>query len=317
MHKSVLLSEAVNILGIQPGGVYLDMTVGGFGHGAAIASQLSSEGTYIGLDLDSEAIERARQLSRGYKCKFVFCQTHLKRFAEILVWNGINKLDGCLMDLGMSSLQLDDSRRGFSFLRESDLDMRMDARQALTAYEVVNSYPVSRLKDIFYTYGEERFAPQISAAIDKARRSKPIATTLELASIVDSAIPQRFHAKGRHPATKAFQAIRIEVNDEINPLGGAVREAMEFLREGGRIAAISFHSLEDRAIKSAFAECARGCTCPKDFPICVCGKTPLIRLLTKKPVVPTESEVALNPRSRSARLRAAEKLKSIERKPLS
>ncbi|MCL1803124.1 MAG: 16S rRNA (cytosine(1402)-N(4))-methyltransferase RsmH [Eubacteriaceae bacterium] len=307
-HESVLLSETIEMLAIKESGAYLDMTVGGFGHGREICSRLSKDGVYIGLDLDSEAIQRAREELEGFECRYVIEQSHYKRFAEILAWNGINKLDGATMDLGVSSFQLDDSRRGFSFLRQSPLDMRMDQSSPLCASDVVNSYTQEKLASIISEYGEERFAGRVAGAIAKSRAVAPIQTTTELAEIIQKAIPKKFHVKGRHPATKTFMAIRIEVNDELRPINSTVLEAIDWLAPQGRLAAISFHSLEDRQVKAAIAEKAKGCICPKEFPICTCNQKPQAKTLTKKPIVPSEEETNRNPRSRSAKLRVCEKL---------
>jgi 16S rRNA (cytosine1402-N4)-methyltransferase len=286
------------------------MTVGGFGHGRGICERLSGKGTYIGLDLDADALDRARAEVGAYPARAILAKTNFKRFVEILAGNGIDNIDGCIMDLGVSSYQLDEGRRGFSFLIDGDLDMRMDMDQKLTAADVVNRATERELADIFSIYGEERFAKRIAAGIVEARKAKRISTTRELASLAERLIPRKFHVPGRHPATKIFQGLRIRINDELTGLGDAIKTAIDQLNPGGRMVVISFHSLEDRIAKQAFVEKAKGCICPKDFPVCVCHNTPKIKILTKTPVTPSSDEVATNPRSRSAKLRVAEKLEA-------
>lgn len=307
-HIPVMYEECLSGLNIKPNGIYLDMTVGGFGHGSGICERLGKKGTYIGLDLDPQAIERGKKKSAGSKAKTIFAHQNFKQFEAILDANGIEKIDGCLMDLGVSSFQIDEAERGFSFMRDAPLDMRMDSTGALSAKDVVNHYSEGDLRRILYQYGEEKFAPGIVKAIIAARAEKEIETTSEFAEIVKSGIPKKFWYQGKNPATKTFQAIRIEVNDELNGLYETVISVIDRLSPSGRICIISFHSLEDRIAKLALMEKSKGCDCPKDFPICVCGKTPQIKVITKSPMVPTEKEQEENIRSRSAKLRIAEKI---------
>ncbi|MCL1913922.1 MAG: 16S rRNA (cytosine(1402)-N(4))-methyltransferase RsmH [Eubacteriaceae bacterium] len=307
-HIPVMYTEVLESLDIKTDGIYLDMTLGGFGHGRGICEMLGKDGLYIGLDLDSSAIIRASSSTGGLKCETAFIQTHFSRFVEILAGLGVKTLDGILMDLGISSYQLEESGRGFSFNFDELLDMRMDTSSKLSAYEIVNTYSQERLADIIESYGEERFAKRIAARIAQDRKSSPIKTTGQLAKLCAQCIPARFHVPGRNPATKVFQALRIEANDLLSGLGDTVRSAIAHLNEGGRISIISFHSLEDRAVKQAFAEAAKGCVCPKELPVCVCNHLPEIKLLTKKPLAPSSSEIVANPRARSAKLRVASKL---------
>jgi 16S rRNA (cytosine1402-N4)-methyltransferase len=309
-HKPVMYDECLELLDIKQNGTYLDLTVGGFGHGSGICERLSEEGTYIGIDMDAEAIERATNLTQKSHLSptLIFSHTHFKRFAETLAWNGIDKIDGCLIDLGVSSFQLDESRRGFSFKNEAMLDMRMDQDASFNAMELVNTYSKSELLHILTDYADERFAYRIAQRICEERLRQPITTTTQLADLVSSAIPKKFHVKGKHPATKTFLAIRIAVNDEISHLRESILSLIEYLKPQGRLVVLSFHSAEDRFIKHAFLESAKGCTCPKDFPICVCGKTPQVTVLTKSPRRPTVEETNANPRARSALLRACEKI---------
>ena len=306
-HIPVLYNESIEALNIRSGGIYVDMTVGGFGHGAGICSRLSDEGLYIGLDLDSEAIQRGIAASAGYRNKFLFCQTHFRDFQKVLAENQVSEADGFLMDLGVSSFQLDSGERGFSFTKDGPLDMRMNTSSAFTAADAVNDLKEEKLAEVLYKYGDERFSRRIASKIAEERKKQRIETTFHLAGIISAAVPKKFHVPGRHPATKSFQAIRIFLNDEIVSLEETVAKAAGMLKPGGRIAAISFHSLEDRIIKQTFAKLAKGCTCPKDFPVCVCGKTPQLKIITKSPVLPSEDEISRNPRSRSAKLRAAER----------
>ncbi len=307
-HIPVLYEECLNGLNIKPNGIYLDMTLGGFGHGAGICSLLDENGTYIGLDLDIDAVNRGEKLSATFQNKKIFCHTNYKNFESVLNENGIITIDGCLMDLGVSSFQIDDAARGFSFMKDGPLDMRMDMTKGITAADVVNSYSQDALKEIIYKYGEERFAPRIANAICENRKTNPIETTLQLSEIIKQGIPKKFWYEGRNPATKTFQAIRIEVNEELTQLFETIIKVIDRLNAGGRVCIISFHSLEDRIVKSVFAHKSKGCDCPKDFPVCVCGKVPEIKLITKSPIIPSEKETAFNPRSRSAKLRIAQKL---------
>ncbi len=311
-HIPVMYEECLNALDIKPDGIYLDMTLGGFGHGRGICEKLDENGIYIGLDLDTAAIERGHQRSEGLKNKCIFVQTDYKDFERVLDELGIEYVDGILADLGVSSFQLDESERGFSFRNDGPLDMRMDLTQSFTAADVVNEYDESELKRIIFEYGEERFAPQIVRRIVSQREKKPFERTSELSELVYNTIPKKFHQKGKNPATRTFQAIRIEVNRELEGLEECVKAAIGRLKPEGRICIISFHSLEDKAIKKAYKDMAQGCTCPKEFPVCVCNNKPKIKLINKNVYTPKKKETDDNVRSRSAKLRVAEKLYTEE-----
>lgn len=306
-HKSVLLPECIAALNIKPDGIYLDGTLGGAGHSLEIARRLDS-GRLIGVDRDEIALHAAAERLREVQERVTLVHANFKEIDTILNGLGIPAVDGMLFDLGVSSPQLDDGARGFSYMADAPLDMRMNREDSLTAYEVVNTWPREELRRILFEYGEERYAPLIAAAIERRRAEKPIETTLELVEIIRSAMPRAALREKQHPAKRSFQAIRIAVNDEL----GAVREMTEAaiprLRSGGRLAVITFHSLEDRIVKLAMQQAARGCTCPPDFPVCVCGKKPQVRILTRKPIVSGAEELNDNPRARSAKLRVAEKL---------
>ena len=289
-HRPVLLNECIQALNIRPEGVYLDGTLGRAGHSREIARRLTT-GRLICVDRDQAALEAAEE--------------RLAQWRDRVTLSGA---DGMLFDLGVSSPQLDDSTRGFSYMADAPLDMRMDQSGGMTAAEVVNQWPQEELRRILYQYGEERYAPQIAAAIVRRRQDRPIQTTMELAQIVREAMPARALKEKQHPAKRSFQAIRIAVNDELASVDRMLQAAVPRLNPGGRLAVITFHSLEDRIVKTGLAEFARGCTCPPDFPVCVCGKKPQIRLVSRKPILPSEEEVRDNPRARSAKLRAAEKL---------
>ena len=306
-HRSVLLDECMEGLAIKPDGTYIDGTAGGGGHSSEIAKRLDS-GRLIAIDQDEAAImaATARLEPLGKNVRVVrsnFCE--ISRVCDDL---GIEKIDGVLLDLGVSSYQLDTPERGFSYNSDAPLDMRMDKRKTLSAYEVVNNYSAEELRRILYEYGEERFAPKIAAAIVREREKKPIETTAELTNIIKYAMPPAAREGGHHPAKRSFQAIRIEVNGELDVIEPAIRASVERLSSGGRIAIITFHSLEDRIVKQAFASLASGCTCPKEFPVCVCGNKPKVKLANRKPILPSKEELEENPRSRSAKLRVAEKL---------
>ena len=305
-HRSVLLDECIEGLAIKPNGIYVDGTAGGGGHSFEIASRLAN-GKLIAIDQDEAAIKAASARLAPLGARAVVVRSNFSQVASVLDGQGIAEIDGILLDLGVSSYQLDTAERGFSYRTDAPLDMRMDRRSEKTAYTVVNTYSEAALKNILYTYGEERYAARIAAKIVAKRAEKPIETTLELAEIIKSAIPA-FARDGGHPAKRSFQAIRIEVNGELDIIAPALRAAMERMKKGGRMAVITFHSLEDRIVKQAFAEMASGCTCPKSLPVCVCGKRPLVKILTKKPILPSEQELLENPRSHSAKLRVAEKL---------
>ena len=307
VHQSVLLMPAVEALAIRPDGIYLDGTLGGAGHSYEIASRLTT-GRLIGLDRDEVALAAARERLKPFSDRVTLVHSNFQALSAVLDDLGIAKVDGMLFDLGVSSPQLDDKERGFSYMADAPLDMRMDRSEGLTAYDVVNTYDQESLKRILYTYGEERYAPKIAAAIVKRRAEKPIETTLELAEIIRAAMPPQALREKQHPAKRSFQAIRIAVNDELNSVGDMMQAAIPRLNPGGRLAVITFHSLEDRIVKNAMAAAAKGCTCPPEFPVCVCGHTPQVRVVTRKPIVSGAEELERNPRARSAKLRVAEKL---------
>ena len=307
-HKSVLLQECIDALNIRPDGIYLDGTLGGAGHSSQIARRLTEGGRLIGVDRDRTALAAAKERLAPYADRVTLVHSNFAEIDAILDSLGIPAVDGMLFDLGVSSPQLDDASRGFSYMADAPLDMRMDKDDALTAGEVVNTWPQGELRRILYDYGEERYAPQIAAAICRAREKAPVETTLELVDIIRSAMPAQALREKQHPAKRSFQAIRIAVNDELGELPPMLRAAADHLNPGGRLAVISFHSLEDRIVKSEMQQAARGCTCPPEFPVCVCGKKPKVKLITRKPLTASEEELAENPRSRSAKLRVCEKL---------
>lgn len=306
-HYSVLLSECIEALKIKPDGVYVDGTAGGAGHSSEIAKRLG-QGRLIAIDQDETAVKVATERLNKLKKNTSVVRNNFCEIASVCRELGISGVDGVLLDLGVSSYQLDTAERGFSYNADAPLDMRMDNRKSLSAYDVVNEYSEQDLKRILFEYGEERFAPQIAASIIRAREKKYITTTVELSEIIKRAIPSAAREGGHHPAKRSFQAIRIEVNAELDVIEPAIRDAVSILNKGGRIAIITFHSLEDRIVKQTFASLASGCTCPKDFPICVCGNKPSLKVVTKKPILPSSRELEENPRSRSAKLRIAERL---------
>ncbi len=306
-HRSVLLDECMEGLNIRSDGIYVDGTAGGAGHSSEIAKRLVS-GRLIAIDQDQTAVAVATERLSVYGERATVVRNNFYNIASVCESLGIERIDGLLLDLGVSSYQLDTAERGFSYMADAPLDMRMDERAELSAYDVVNGYEESRLKKILYEYGEERFAPSIAAAIIRERQKKPIESTLELSDIIKYAIPPKAREGGHHPAKRSFQAIRIEVNGELSVIEPAIRDASRLLRTGGRIAIITFHSLEDRIVKQAFASLATGCTCPKNFPVCVCGNKPTLKVISKKPILPSAAELKENPRSRSAKLRVAQKL---------
>ena len=307
-HYSVMLPECIEALNIKPNGIYVDGTTGGGGHSYEIAARLTEGGRLICIDQDTDALSAAAARLAPFSDRITFVKNNFTNLAEVLDSLGIAKIDGLLLDLGVSSYQLDTPERGFSYNSDAPLDMRMDKDAALSAYEVVNTYPESELRRILFDYGEESFAPKIAGAIVNARASAPVKTTMELTSIIKSVMPKKMLAVGHHPAKKTFQAIRIEVNSELSVIAPAINSAVDYMNEGGRIAIISFHSLEDRCVKSTYQQNAQGCTCPPDFPICICGNTPKIKIITKKPILPSKEELEVNHRSHSAKLRVAEKL---------
>ena len=306
-HYSVLLNETVSVLDVKPDGVYVDLTLGGGGHSEKIAEQLST-GRLICIDADTTAIEASKIRLAEYADKITFVHSFNDEIDSVLDELGIDEIDGAVADLGVSSYQLDNADRGFSYMHDAPLDMRMDESAALTAYDIVNCRSEEELKRILYIYGEEDFAPRIAAAICKRREESPIKTTAELSEIIKSAIPAKARVGGHHPAKRSFQAIRIAVNKELDRLPVMLEKVIGRLKPGGVLAVISFHSLEDRIVKNTFADQARGCTCPPSFPVCVCGNKEKVKIITKKPVLPTEAELEINPRSRSAKLRACRKI---------
>ncbi len=306
-HRSVLLEPCMDALAIKPDGIYVDGTAGGGGHSFEIARRLTT-GRLIAIDQDEAAIKAAstKLAPLGERAQVVrnnFCHV-----GDVLDTLGIEKIDGILLDLGVSSYQLDTPERGFSYMADAPLDMRMDMRAEKNAYDVVNTYSEYDLRRILFDYGEERFAGRIASRIVQARADKPIETTGELTALIKSAIPAAARDGGHHPAKRSFQAIRIEVNSELDVIRPALEAAMKRLSKGGRMAVITFHSLEDRIVKQTFADMASGCTCPKGLPVCVCGKKPAVKVISRKPILPDEEELENNPRSRSAKLRVAEKL---------
>ncbi len=307
-HRSVLLDECIEGLAIKPNGIYVDGTAGGGGHSFHIASALGDGGRLIAIDQDEHAIAAAGKRLAPFGDKVTLVRSNFSRVSEVLNELGIEKIDGILMDLGVSSYQLDTPERGFSYNADATLDMRMDNRNPLDASVVVNTYSEEKLREIIYGYGEEKFGGKIASEIVKARSIKPIESTGELVDIIKRAMPSAAKQGGHHPAKRTFQAIRIEVNSELDVIKPAIDGAVKHLNEGGRIAIITFHSLEDRLVKQAFASLAEGCTCPRSFPVCVCGNKPKVKIITKKPILPSEIELEENPRSRSAKLRVAEKI---------
>lgn len=306
-HVSVLLEECIEGLNIKPDGIYVDGTLGGAGHSSRIAALLTS-GRHIGIDRDPIALKAAAQRLEPWKDRVTLVHSNFCEIAQVLQNLGISGVDGILLDLGVSSPQLDDGERGFSYMVDAPLDMRMNNEDILTADMVVNTWSFEELKRILYDYGEERYAPKIAAAICKRRESAPIHTTLELVDIIRGAMPPAALREKQHPAKRSFQAIRIAVNDELGSVEKVMGDAIPCLNPGGRLAVITFHSLEDRIVKNAMANAAKGCTCPPNFPVCVCGKKPQVKLITRKPIVSGEAELAANPRARSAKLRICEKL---------
>ena len=306
-HVSVLLEECIEGLNIKPDGIYVDGTLGGAGLSSRIAALLTS-GRHIGIDRDPIALKAAAQRLEPWKDRVTLVHSNFCEIAQVLQNLGISGVDGILLDLGVSSPQLDDGERGFSYMVDAPLDMRMNNEDILTADMVVNTWSFEELKRILYDYGEERYAPKIAAAICKRRESAPIHTTLELVDIIRGAMPPAALREKQHPAKRSFQAIRSAVNDELGSVEKVMRDAIPCLNPGGRLAVITFHSLEDRIVKNAMANAAKGCTCPPNFPVCVCGKKPQVKLITRKPIVSGEAELAANPRARSAKLRICEKL---------
>lgn len=306
-HISVLLDECIENLNIKPDGIYLDGTLGLGGHSYQIASRLDA-GRLICIDRDETAIERSSRHLAPFADRITYVHGNFSDAAEILERLGIDSVDGMLFDLGVSSPQLDEIQRGFSYMGDAPLDMRMDGSAGLTAYEVVNTWPEERLNRILWDYGEERYARRITAAILAHRAEKPITTTLELVDIIKGAMPAPALREKQHPAKRTFQAIRIAVNDELGAISAMMETAPDKLKKGGRLCVISFHSLEDRIVKSGINARENGCTCPREAPICTCGFVQTLKSVTRKPILPSEEEIEKNPRSRSAKLRVAERV---------
>ena len=306
-HISVLLQECIDGLNIKPDGIYVDGTLGGAGHSSQIAARLTT-GRLIGIDRDPIALKAAGERLAKFGDRVTLVHSNFCQIPRVLEELGIEGVDGILLDLGVSSPQLDDGERGFSYMVDAPLDMRMNNGDALTAETIVNTWSYEELRRILYDYGEERYAPQIANHICKRREAAPIKTTLELVDVIRSAMPAAALREKQHPAKRSFQAIRIAVNDEL----GAVRQVMDGaipkLNPGGRLAIITFHSLEDRIVKNGMADVGKGCTCPPNFPVCVCGKKPQVKLINRKPITASDEELEMNPRSRSAKLRVCEKL---------
>ena len=306
-HVSVLLEECIQALNIRPDGIYVDGTLGGAGHSSRIAAELTT-GRLIGIDRDPVALKAAGERLAPFAGNVTLVHSNFCEIARVLDDLGIQAVDGILLDLGVSSPQLDDGERGFSYMVDAPLDMRMNNGDSLTAQTVVNNWSYEELKKILYEYGEERYAPQIASAICRRREAAPIRTTLELVDVIRSAMPPAALREKQHPAKRSFQAIRIAVNDELNAVAQVMEAAIPRLNPGGRLAVITFHSLEDRIVKNAMAAASKGCTCPPSFPVCVCGKKPQVKLISRKPIVSGDEELARNPRARSAKLRVCEKI---------
>ena len=306
-HVSVLLNECMDALNIKENGIYVDCTLGGAGHSSHILKKLSKDGMLIGIDQDNDALRAAKERLKDFtNVKYV--HNNFYNIDSILNELDLEKVDGILMDLGVSSYQLDEGERGFSYMQDAPLDMRMNRDNDFSAYEIINNYTEEELYKIIKDYGEERFAKRIANFIVNRRIEKPIETTLELVDIIKAAIPAKMRRDGPHPAKRTFQAIRIEVNSELKILNKAIEDGVNRLNPGGRMAIITFHSLEDRIVKIKFRELQDPCICPKEFPVCVCGKSPIVKLISRKGIAPTKEEIEENPRSRSAKLRIIEKL---------
>ena len=305
-HVSVLLNECLDALNIKDDGIYVDCTLGGAGHSSHILQRLSKDGLLVGIDQDTDALKAAGERLKEYENKKLV-HNNFHNIDSILEELAIPKVDGILMDLGVSSYQLDEGERGFSYMKDAPLDMRMNREREFSAYDIVNSYSMEDLWRIIRDYGEEKFAKRVAEFIVNRREEKPIETTLELVDIIKAAIPAKARREGPHPAKRTFQAIRIEVNGELEILNKAIEDGVNRLNKGGRMAIITFHSLEDRIVKLKFRDLANPCTCPKEFPICVCGKKPLVKLISRKAIEPSKEEVEENPRSRSAKLRVIER----------
>ena len=307
-HTSVLYDESLRGLNLNPDGIYVDGTLGGGGHASGISERLGEKGLLIGIDRDKDALKAAEKRLSQYPCRKVFVQANYSEIKQVLKDLNIEKIDGALLDLGVSSFQLDNPERGFSYMQEAPLDMRMNQDDSFTAYDVVNNYTAKELRDIIQSYGEERWASIIAEFVVKARADKPLETTTELVDVIKAAIPAAARRDGPHPAKRTFQAIRIEVNDELGQLRKAIDEFIDVLNPGGRLCVITFHSLEDRIVKEIVAKHVNPCTCPPSLPMCVCGKKPDVTKKSSKVITPSEEEIERNPRSRSAKLRICEKI---------
>jgi len=306
-HVSVLLDECLDGLNIRPDGIYVDGTLGGAGHSSQIVKRLTT-GRLIGIDRDQVALKAAGERLAPYGDRVTLVHANFCEIGRVLKELEISGVDGILLDLGVSSPQLDDGERGFSYMADAPLDMRMNREDVLSAYDVVNTWSFEELRRILYDYGEERYAPRIAEAICRRREERPIETTLELVDVIRGAMPAAALREKQHPAKRSFQAIRIAVNDELGSVEKVMADAIPCLNPGGRLAVITFHSLEDRIVKNAMAEAAKGCTCPPSFPVCVCGKKPKVQLVNRKPITSTQEELDRNPRARSAKLRVCEKI---------
>ena len=306
-HYSVLLNECIEALNIRPDGIYVDGTLGMGGHSEQIAKRLTT-GRLIAIDRDEMAIRRARERLAPYADRITFVHGNFRDLPQLLADAGVTGADGMLFDLGVSSPQLDNPERGFSYMADAPLDMRMDRSEGITAWFIVNKWPEEKLKRILYDFGEERYAPRIAQAIVRRRETAPIDTTIELVDVIRSAMPAAALREKQHPAKRSFQAIRIAVNDELGSVSELLDHAVDLLNPGGRLAVISFHSLEDRIVKNAIASREHGCTCPREFPVCTCGFVQTLRNVTRKPILPSPQELEENPRSRSAKLRVAERV---------
>ena len=308
VHKPVLLEEVIDGLAIKPDGIYADGTMGGAGHGFRICEKLGSTGRYIGMDQDGDAVNAGEEKLHVFGSKVTIIRDNYSDMVPALKRMGIYKVDGILLDLGVSSFQLDTAERGFSYRMDAPLDMRMDNRQKLTAADVVNTYPEDKLFHIIRDYGEDKFAKNIAKHIVAERSKTPILTTKRLAEVVSQAIPMKFRKQGGHPAKRTFQAVRIEVNHELDVLSNSLEDMIDILKPDGRLCIITFHSLEDRIVKQAFRKAENPCICPPGFPVCVCGNVPKGKVVNRKPVLPSEEEMEQNPRSKSAKLRIIERV---------
>jgi 16S rRNA (cytosine1402-N4)-methyltransferase len=309
-HKPVLLDECIEGLNIDPKGTYLDGTLGGAGHSSEILRRLEKGGMLVGVDQDAFALETSQKRLLGLQseAELLFYNNNFEDIKSICEQNNIEKLDGILLDLGVSSYQLDNPERGFSYMKDASLDMRMNENASLTASEVINTYSDSELKNVLWKYGEEKYARRIVDAIVRKREDKKIETTLELVDIIKSAIPGKAKREGQHPAKRTFQAVRIEVNNELGVIPKVINDGIELLNEGGRLCIITFHSLEDRIVKQEFVKLATACTCPREFPVCMCNGKAKGKIITRKPIIPTDGEIEENPRARSAKLRVLKKV---------